>query len=95
VERAKGVGVGDRAWFAEDDRPDRGLALHARPARGHVNLSVWDGSVCRGTFRLPAADIPRLVDELTAALRAATGADPPADTGILRLVTENQERHPG
>jgi hypothetical protein len=96
VERAKAVGVGGKAWFVEDDRTGRRLALHARAAGEQVNLSLWDGAVCQGTFRLPVSEIPRLVYELIAALGAAAGSariEPtggPADSGALRLVPDDE-----
>jgi hypothetical protein len=38
------------------------------PDNGVVILSLWQGPVCRATFRLPIEDTPRLVHELVEAL---------------------------
>jgi hypothetical protein len=65
-----------RAWFDDADRPERRLAVHARPERGWITLSFWDGEECRATFHLPQEDAPLLVYELAAGL--ALGP-PPAD----------------
>jgi hypothetical protein len=95
VEGATGVRVGGRTWFVEDDRPGRRLSVRARPVAGQVSLSFWDGPVCRATFHLPAADIPRLLSELTSALddvdaghAGETGSDADDTTTTLRLLTE-------
>lgn len=86
MDRAVVPGVGDRAWFSEDDRPGRRLAVHAHASRGQVNLSFWDGTLCRATFRLPEAEIPRLIDELTAAVGTRVESGPL--TATLQLLSE-------
>jgi hypothetical protein len=80
MEGAPWFNVGGRAWFADADRPGRRLAVHARPDRGWVTLSVWDGEECRATFHLRQAEAPHLLYELAAGLaeggRPADPADP-------------------
>jgi hypothetical protein len=52
--------------------------MHARPDRGWITVSVWDGDQCRATFHLRQADAPHLVYELAAGLAGGRdeGADP-------------------
>jgi hypothetical protein len=54
------------------------VSLHAD--RDVVVVSLWAGSMCRGSFRLSTADAGRLremLDAFEAAPRPATGADVP------------------
>ncbi|MFG3712875.1 hypothetical protein [Micromonospora sp. NPDC047730] len=44
---------------------DRTMRVSWHPERGAVVLSLWSGAVCRGSFRLAAADLPRLLSLLT------------------------------
>jgi hypothetical protein len=41
------------------------------PHEGVVVLSLWQGPVCTGSFRLPVQDAPRLIEELVEALGSA------------------------
>jgi hypothetical protein len=43
---------------------DRALRLSWHPDPGVMVFSVWNGGVCTGTFRLPAPDLPALMDTL-------------------------------
>jgi len=40
---------------------------------GLVVLSLWHGDTCSGTFRLPADDVPALIDALRAGPGGAIG----------------------
>lgn len=55
---------------------DRTLRVSYHPDRGAVVLSLWSGTLCRGSFRMPADDIDRLVALLTAVRAAGDGSDP-------------------
>src|SRR5512135_355658 len=59
------------SWYA-----DTGVAV----------FSIWQGGTCTGTFRVPIADLPRLVDALQRgpAGAAAPGADVPG-TGARQI----------
>lgn len=61
---------------------DRTLRVSYHPDRGAVVLSLWSGAVCRGSFRMPADELGRLLALLTDMQRAAspgtaTGPDTP------------------
>ncbi|GHJ53715.1 hypothetical protein Nm8I071_30220 [Nonomuraea sp. TT08I-71] len=53
---------------------DRTLRVSYHPDRGAVVLSLWNGTLCRGSFRMPADDVDRLLALLTA-VRIAGGGD--------------------
>jgi hypothetical protein len=61
---------------------DRTLRVSYHPDRGAVVLSLWSGTTCRGSFRMPADDVDRLV-ALLAAVRAAGDGSDPAGPGTL------------
>ena len=52
---------------------DRTLRVHYHADHGIVVISLWAGRVCRGSFRLDAADAPRLA-ALFADVTAPTAA---------------------
>ncbi|MGW9194166.1 hypothetical protein [Micromonospora chersina] len=54
---------------------DRTLRVSYHPDRGAVVLSLWNGTLCRGSFRMPADDVDRLLALLTAVRTAADGDD--------------------
>ena len=43
---------------------DRALRLTWHDELGLVVLSLWHGGTCTGSFRLPAEDVPDLIDAL-------------------------------
>ncbi|MFC7550058.1 hypothetical protein [Plantactinospora sp. GCM10030261] len=54
------------AIFADARGEDRGMRITHHPELGIVVVSLWLGPLCRGSFRLPADDVDRLVAALTA-----------------------------
>lgn len=48
--------------------PDRALRLSRHPGAGVVVLSLWNGGVCQGTFRLPADQAGALAEALCSGL---------------------------
>jgi hypothetical protein len=60
------------AEFFLDTRGDaRSLRVRWHHEDGLVLLSLWRGSECTGTFRLPVEDVPTLIAALRAGLQAA------------------------
>ena len=57
---------------------DRTMRVSWHPERGAVVLSLWSGTVCRGSFRLAAADVPKLLSLLTDVTAAIDTAAEPA-----------------
>jgi hypothetical protein len=55
-----------------DPRGDaRSLRVRWHHSDGLVVLSLWRGSKCTGTFRLPVDEVPTLIEALRAGLDAA------------------------
>ena len=55
----------------------RALRVSWHTEAGVVVLSLWSGTSCSGSFRLPAEDVPQLIDALRAGLDQAYGARRP------------------
>ncbi|MEV5711523.1 hypothetical protein [Actinoallomurus sp. NPDC052274] len=60
--------------FFDSRGADRALRLSRHPDAGVVVLSIWNGGVCQGTFRLPSDQIATLAEAL---LSAAPELRPP------------------
>lgn len=68
-------GFGD--LFADTRGDDRTMRVSYHPERGAVVLSLWSGTVCRGSFRMAVGDAPRLLSLLAQiSATAAPGARP-------------------
>jgi hypothetical protein len=78
---------------------DRTMRVSYHPDRGAVVLSLWNGAVCRGSFRMPVDDVDRLL-VLLAEVRqvpAQTGTDaggsgPAAAEGTATVPSPSVER---
>lgn len=57
--------------FLDDRGGDRALRVRWHPEADLVVLSLWSGSSCTGTFRLPVEQVPDLVETLRDVLTAA------------------------
>ena len=53
------------AVFADSRGGGRAMRVHWHEDDGVVVLSMWKGSICTATFRVPAADLPDLLRALT------------------------------
>jgi len=70
--------------FADVRDEDRTMRVSCHADRGVVVVSLWAGPVCRGSFRMAATDVDRLVSALTgmgAAARSGEVAAPAAGSG--------------
>lgn len=56
--------------FADERGEGRTMRVSWHDERGIVVVSLWAGRICRGSFRLPYAELPRLRE-----LLASVGAD--------------------
>ncbi|MGK5740454.1 hypothetical protein [Micromonospora sp. URMC 103] len=61
--------------FADTRGEDRTMRVSYHPEREAVVLSLWSGGVCRGSFRMPTGDVPRLLALLS---NVVAGGAPPA-----------------
>jgi hypothetical protein len=68
--------------FFDSGRPDRSLRISRHADAGVVVLSIWNGGVCLGTFRLAADQIGMFTQVLLSSPEPAhrDGA-PPVETG--------------
>ncbi|MFU8874546.1 hypothetical protein [Micromonospora sp. SL4-19] len=57
---------------------DRTMRVSYHPDRGAVVLSLWSGTVCRGSFRMPGADVHRLLALLTEIQESVAPPEPAA-----------------
>lgn len=76
-----GLLYGDRVWFSDARTPSRRLAVSSHPESGIVILSLWNGTTCTGTFRVPMADAAGLIATLADGMARSippTGAATPA-----------------
>lgn len=74
LARRDDPGAAPVSWFDDARHPDRALKVRSRPDDGHLSLSLWQGDVCTGTFRLPRDQVAPLSHLLVDVL----ATDPPA-----------------
>lgn len=55
---------GERVWFHDTRSPVRRMGVSAHSADSTMIISLWQGDMCTGTFRLPAHDTARLISTL-------------------------------
>jgi hypothetical protein len=67
-----------RQWFTDARDNGRRMEVSWHPDETLVIVSLWHGSVCRATFRMPVEQAPALVHTLTDALGDAVQSDPPS-----------------
>lgn len=58
----------DGEVFFDDRGKDRALRLSWHPDAQVMVISIWNGGVCSGTFRLPARDVPVFMESLAQAM---------------------------
>src|SRR2546430_17195238 len=67
------------SWYA-----DTGVAV----------FSIWQGGTCTGTFRLPIADLPRMVEALRRGQPGAVGPIPAGQPGARGTLAAATPRPP-
>jgi hypothetical protein len=60
--------------FLDARASDRALRMSWHSADGVVVLSLWRADRCSGTFRLPLAEVPGLVNALVSGLAREAGS---------------------
>jgi hypothetical protein len=60
---------------------DRTMRVTCHPQRGTVVVSLWVDKICRASFQLAEADLPRLRETLAGMHFAAAAGGPLAETG--------------
>jgi hypothetical protein len=88
-----------RLWFSDARDQGRQMELSWHPEERIVILSLWHGTVCRASFRLPVGEVPGVIEMLAASLgdvatdlRHEAAPDPPP--AIPRRWRERTGRDP-
>ena len=55
---------GDRVWFSDTRSPVRRMGVSTHPVDSTIVISLWQGDICTGTFRLPAKDAASVISTL-------------------------------
>ncbi len=95
LPRADGI---RRQWFADARDDGRRMEVSWHSDEGLVIVSLWHGSICRATFRLPVEQAPALIqtlaDTLGDAVRAAPSTGPTGrQTSLRAMGRERVRRH--
>ncbi len=80
----------DRAgtWFADERGIERRLKISWHGDRRLFVLSLWHRDTCTATFRLPLAEVPRLVNTLVEVLGRAAASTTESVTDRVRDRTQ-------
>lgn len=77
---------GERVWFYDARGHVRRMGVSTHPADSTVVISLWQGDVCTGTFRMPAMEAARLISTLAYGMtEAIPGQRPDSGVGPSRL----------
>jgi hypothetical protein len=75
----EGLLYGDRTWFYDTRSPVRRMGVSSHEGDSTMVISLWQGDVCTGTFRLPAHEAARLISTLAYGMtEAISGQGPPS-----------------
>lgn len=78
----------DRVWFHDARGQVRRMGVSGHPADSTLVISLWQGDVCTGTFRLPAPEAARLISTLAYGMSESISVQgpPQSDSGPPGLV---------
>ena len=68
---------GERTWFYDTRSPVRRMGVSAHDADSTMVISLWQGDICTGTFRLPAREAARLISTLAYGMTETLSDQPP------------------
>ena len=81
---------GERTWFFDTRSPLRRMGVSAHETDATMVISLWQGDVCTGTFRLPAQEAARLISTLaygmTEAMSVRRPTTPEPEQGRMRQI---------
>jgi hypothetical protein len=73
---------GERVWFHDARGQVRRMGVSTHPADSTMVISLWQGDVCTGTFRLPANDAARLISTLAYGMTEAISGQRPPESEV-------------
>ena len=77
---------GERVWFYDARGHVRRMGVSTHSTDSTIVISLWQGDVCTGTFRLPANDAAHLISTLAYGMtEAMPGQMPDSDVGPSTL----------
>jgi hypothetical protein len=84
-----------RQWFTDARDDGRRMEVSWHPDQTLVIVSLWHGSICRATFRMPVEQAPALVHTLADALEDAVdrGRPPAKQSSLFRHGRDRLRRH--
>jgi hypothetical protein len=68
---------GERVWFYDARGHVRRMGVSTHPADSTIVISLWQGDICTGTFRMPAKDAARLISTLAYGMTEAIPSQRP------------------
>lgn len=78
IVQGEGHLYGERVWFYDTRSQVRRMGISSHPVDGTMVISLWQGDLCTGTFRLPTGDAARLISTLAYGMTESmspTGSD--------------------
>ncbi len=79
---------GERVWFYDARGQVRRMGVSTHPGDSTIVISLWQGDVCTGTFRMPATNAAHLISTLAYGMTEAipiSGEPPDSETPPSRL----------
>lgn len=67
---------GERVWFYDARGRVRRMGVSTHPVDSTIVISLWQGDICTGTFRMPAKDAARLISTLAYGMTEVISDDP-------------------
>ena len=68
---------GERVWFYDARGQVRRMGVSTHPTDSTIVISLWQGDICTGTFRMPAQNAAHLISTLAYGMTEAIPGEPP------------------
>jgi len=69
--------LGERVWFSDARGPVRRMGVSTHPSDSTIVISLWQGDICTGTFRMPAQSAASLISTLAYGMTEAIAVERP------------------
>jgi hypothetical protein len=79
---------GERTWFFDTRSPLRRMGVSAHETDATMVISLWQGDICTGTFRLPAQEAARLISTLAYGMTEAISGRGPTPEPEQRRISQ-------